>query len=104
MEPLNFIYWLQGYLELQDPKTIDGPKVQMIKDHLGLVLNKVTPDRHLKTLEKLKDEIQKGKPEVINMGEHWLTTRQIEEEAAKDAFFSSGGTIKFPYQNPPASC
>lgn len=49
MEPLNFIYWLQGYLELQDPKTIDGPKVQMIKDHLALVLKKETPVRSQNT-------------------------------------------------------
>jgi hypothetical protein len=40
-----FVYWLAGFLELADPKTLDAKQVQIIKDHLALVLTKVTPDR-----------------------------------------------------------
>lgn len=92
MEPLNFIYWLQGYLELQDPKTISGPKVQMIKDHLGLVLNKVIPGQTPKL---------QGTNLILTGDGTWKSAKQIEAEG-KDSYFSS--IIKFPYQNPPASC
>jgi hypothetical protein len=55
MTPENFVYWLQGYFEIQDayvdkPNTIrteylDEAQVQLIRDHLKLVLEKKTPDR-----------------------------------------------------------
>lgn len=45
MTPEQFTYWLQGYLEVEDPKVINERKVQIIKDHLNLVFKKVTPDR-----------------------------------------------------------
>lgn len=40
----QFTYWLQGFMETADPKTIDEKQTQIIKDHLALVFNKVTPD------------------------------------------------------------
>lgn len=43
MEPINFVYWLQGYLEIQDPRAIDAEKVKIIKEHIALVLKKETP-------------------------------------------------------------
>lgn len=45
MTPEQFVYWLQGYLEVQNPHTIDNSKIQVIKDHIALVLTKVTPNR-----------------------------------------------------------
>jgi hypothetical protein len=46
MTPENFIYWLQGKLELSDPSEGLSPgQVQIIKDHICLVLHKVTPTR-----------------------------------------------------------
>ena len=47
MTPENFTYWLNGYFEISGDKTLDIREVQIIKDHLGLVLNKKTPDRSL---------------------------------------------------------
>lgn len=38
----NFCYWLQGYLELTNSKTLSEGQVNMIKEHLSLVFNKVT--------------------------------------------------------------
>ena len=43
MTERDFIYWLQGYLEVSGTKKISAEQVQIIKDHLSLVLNKVTP-------------------------------------------------------------
>lgn len=41
----NFCYFLQGYLETSNPEFISAAQTQIIKDHLALVFNKVTPDR-----------------------------------------------------------
>lgn len=46
MTPNEFIYWLHGYFEIENPKSIDERKTQIIKDHLALLFNKVTPDRN----------------------------------------------------------
>lgn len=45
MTPEQFIYWLQGYIEMAEPKQIDEKQIQIIKDHIALVLKKETPDR-----------------------------------------------------------
>jgi hypothetical protein len=47
MTPENFVYWLQGFFELSEEKTLSPLQVQAIKDHLALVLNKQTPARNL---------------------------------------------------------
>lgn len=39
----NFCYWLQGWIELQNPKNINELQIQEIKNHLDLVFNKMTP-------------------------------------------------------------
>lgn len=43
MTPEQFVYWLQGFMEIQDPTKLTELQVQMIKDHLALVFNKKTP-------------------------------------------------------------
>lgn len=44
MTPEQFAYWLQGYAEIGGP-TPTPEQWQIIKDHLALVFNKVTPNR-----------------------------------------------------------
>lgn len=43
MTPENFVYWLQGWLEIQKPMAINEEQTQEIKNHLALVLRKETP-------------------------------------------------------------
>lgn len=45
MDSLNFVYWLQGFLELSGAQTLDERQVAILKDHIALVLNKSTPTR-----------------------------------------------------------
>jgi len=45
MTPENFTYWLQGFFEISESKMLSSKQTQIIKDHLALVFNKVTPDR-----------------------------------------------------------
>jgi|LauGreDrversion4_2_1035121.scaffolds.fasta_scaffold96309_6 hypothetical protein len=44
----QFVFWLQGYLELSQhlngPKDLNERQVEEIKSHLDLVLTKVTPN------------------------------------------------------------
>jgi hypothetical protein len=40
----QFTYWLQGFIETADPKSINEKQTQIIKDHLKLVFTKVTQD------------------------------------------------------------
>ena len=40
----QFTYWLQGFIEINDPKTIEEKETQIIKDHLATVFKKVTPN------------------------------------------------------------
>lgn len=37
MTSRDFIYWLQGYFELNDPKTIDEKTIKIIRNHVNLV-------------------------------------------------------------------
>lgn len=45
MEPINFVYWLQGFLEIANPTELNETQIKIIKDHVALVLYKQTPDR-----------------------------------------------------------
>lgn len=45
MTPEQFTYWLQGFMEMADPKELNETQTQQIKDHLKLVFDKKTPDR-----------------------------------------------------------
>lgn len=43
MTPENFAYWLNGYFEIAGKdSTLTLEQIQVIKDHLALVLKKVT--------------------------------------------------------------
>lgn len=42
--PEQFVYWLAGFLEISDSKSITAKQTQIIKDHLDLVFKKVTPN------------------------------------------------------------
>ena len=51
MDTNSFAWWLHGYFEISESNTLSEKQVQVIKDHLDLCFNKVTPDRskHLST-------------------------------------------------------
>jgi hypothetical protein len=41
-DPKAFVYWLNGFFELSAATSLDDTQVQIIKEHLALVLNKKT--------------------------------------------------------------
>ncbi len=46
MSPENFVYWLQGFLEISNCEhlTLDNTQIKIIQDHIELVLKKETPN------------------------------------------------------------
>jgi hypothetical protein len=73
MSPQDFCYWLQGFLEMTDTNKMSEKQVLMIREHLKLVFNKVTPtspdfdvakfqktiDEKIKEFEKRDEEAKK---------------------------------------------
>ncbi len=51
-----FCWWLQGFMEIQNPEELTKEQVVEIKNHLALVFHKVTPDIGV----GLKDAVDTG--------------------------------------------
>jgi hypothetical protein len=60
MTPEQFTYWLQGFVEIQNPTKLDRQQTQIIKDHLKEVFEKKTPNYGTLTTSK-------------NTGPTWIT-------------------------------
>ena len=70
MEPINFCYWLRGFLEIQKPGEITEEQIKEINKHLDLVLYPVTtivipPQQTLKYDFPPSDGINKDIPVTI---------------------------------------
>jgi hypothetical protein len=50
MSPEQFTYWLNGFFEISDTNNLSEKQVQIIRDHLNLVFNKVTPETNKKPI------------------------------------------------------
>lgn len=68
MTPENFVYWLNGFVELNgNPPTPE--QWQSIKEHLQLVMTKVTPpvknanDKFTDYMQKVSDNLNQEAPE-----------------------------------------
>ncbi len=45
MNAQDFTYWLQGFFEMTPKNELSEEQVKMIREHLALVFNKVTPNQ-----------------------------------------------------------
>ena len=53
LTPEQFVYWLQGFMEMAEPESLSNRQLNMIKDHLALVFNKKTPDYTVTTTDQI---------------------------------------------------
>lgn len=47
----QFTYWLQGFMEMADPKELNKTQTTQIKNHLKLVFDKRTPEVSLPSIQ-----------------------------------------------------
>jgi len=48
----QFVYWLQGFMEMTDPVKLNKKETQQIKNHLKLVFDKQTPEVSLPMIQR----------------------------------------------------
>lgn len=62
MSPEAFAYWLQGWMEVGQPKVMNEQEVETIKSHLKLVLTNVTatPGRREVMLKEMAERLKCG--------------------------------------------
>lgn len=61
----QFVYWLQGFLEIADPTNLNEKQIQIIRDHIGLVLDKQTPNRQIPVYPYTPPQIPLTPPTII---------------------------------------
>jgi hypothetical protein len=92
MNSEQFAYWINGYFEISGATVLNETQVKVIKDHLDLVFNKVTPTREpLPTITKLEPRryCSQVNPAPYNEGLDKLDMYSFKTEGA---FFSNENT------------
>lgn len=57
----QFAYWLNGFFELSEAKSLNENQVEIIKNHLNLVFDKVTPNIGVTSKEEIETYIKAKK-------------------------------------------
>ncbi|MDX1471902.1 MAG: hypothetical protein R3213_10430 [Flavobacteriaceae bacterium] len=67
MSPESFCYWLNGLFELSDVQELTPKQVEIIKEHLALVFNKVTSSKTRFCVNTIDDNVcnTKNTPESL---------------------------------------
>ena len=67
MTPENFIYWINGLLEIGNPESLNKQQIQIIKDHINLVIEKKTPSIYQNPtgLASISCSVEKTLEEII---------------------------------------
>jgi hypothetical protein len=65
MNERDFVYWLNGLMELGEPETLNAKQVQMIKDHLKYVFTHMEEQR-----QTTKVTLDASAPDVPSLLDH----------------------------------
>ena len=61
----QFVYWLQGFMEINDPGYISKSETRVIKDHLALVFDKQTSAQEITTIPVLTTTTVPDKSPIV---------------------------------------
>jgi hypothetical protein len=68
MQSRDFVYWLQRYLEIGDPKAITPEQLKTIKNHLALVFkHEIDPAMGDEELQDVLSHIHSGDNSPIRL-------------------------------------
>lgn len=70
MNATEFCYWLQGFFEVSNPANLTKKQTEMVKEHLGLVFEKVTTGSFIVPKHKAKDALSAAKRTLSGMDFH----------------------------------
>jgi hypothetical protein len=100
MEPINFVYWLQGYLEISGGKPLNAEQVKIVQDHIELVLEKKTPNRVIMPNPDIT-----GFPfQLHGDGTVWKSPSEQQHSVRIGTTNNSDLSKLLNHQLPPASC
>ncbi len=88
----NFCYWIQGFNEINGGKAPTVKQWEIIRDHLNLVFNKVTPNRSREIYDV--ENLNKNFPRPPNTGGIVLDTKYCKNVPVPD-YSKDGGVIPF---------
>ena len=70
----QFVYWLQGFMEINDPDRISPIETKIIKDHLALVFKKETPNRTISVPNTSQPYVGDPYPEWLHKNTVYCST------------------------------
>lgn len=74
MKENEFVFWLRGFFELSGATTLDKQQVKIIKEHIDLVLTKVTPTSYQSPLTIPSFDVERT---IKNMGRDAYIREQV---------------------------
>ena len=88
MDSTQFVYWLNGFIELSGGAAISEEQVKIIKDHISLVLKKETPNYD----ELLKKKLSQA-PTVSSVVPKLLCDQGIPSYFKRTSSFDDEGKL-----------
>lgn len=69
MTPRDFVYWIQGLFELSGVEVLDEEQVEVVKEHLALVLTKLTtkevgPRELVRIIRAVEEDVPSAEPKT----------------------------------------
>ena len=80
MTPRDFVYWLQGLFELGNPEKLNKKQIELIKNHLALVLihesgEPELDDPELEPEEPSDDDVEERLRKALKRTRSWTGPR-----------------------------
>jgi len=96
METRDFIYWLQGFFELTNPKTINEEQTDLIKRHLALVfIHEIDPAMGDQAHQDKLNAVHAGTTVTVQ-GNKKISVTETMVDDGSDEFLNSDHLLNIP--------